>query len=182
MSHEDLKRKYEADALWHPRPWELWEWQYKGADNIWCQSKEAPIWVDLFAYRRKPDAPERNCAMCKHREAPLEDRAFTHCVKDNEKCICQACLGDKPHPDWCPLAQGEPLQLKTIKCSIHDEEYPEGLECRSCVAGLPQKEEPQKPDPLTAARDLLEWLEGFELVKGADKVKALREAVEEAEK
>jgi len=29
-----------------------------------------------------------------------------------------------------------------VKCAIHNEEYPEGLECRSCVAGLPPKEEP----------------------------------------
>ena len=150
MSHEDLKRKYEADAIWHPRPWELWLWGVPGGKICsGCNEVMNPAVDDDFVYRRKPDAPERNCAMCKHREAPLEDRAFTHCVKDNEKCICQACLGDKPHPDWCPLAQ---------------------------------EEEPKQHDLLTAAHDLLEWLEGFQLMRGADKVKALREAVEEAEK
>jgi len=141
MAHEDLKKQYEEDALWHPKPWRLWEF-LSPYGHGWSPCVNELLWLDDTRYRRKPDAPSINCVMCKHSTT-------------NFYFSCHLALGRGPFnlpkhmtsPDWCPLAQKE-------------EAY----------------------DMLTAARDLLEWLEGFDLMRGADKVKALRYAVEEAEK
>ncbi|MDY6839875.1 MAG: hypothetical protein SWH78_18095 [Thermodesulfobacteriota bacterium] len=54
MAHEDLKKQYEADALWHPRPWELWEWRHKDSE-VWYPAVNPPFWYDNLIYRRRPD-------------------------------------------------------------------------------------------------------------------------------
>ena len=106
MAHEDLKKQYEADALWHPRPWELWETNY--INNRWgglIFSDQAEWFFDNHPenIRRKPNAPSKNCAMCKHRK-------YLNCAKvwmENTECICPACLNGKPYPNWCPLDKPE---------------------------------------------------------------------------
>ena len=62
MAHEDLKKQYEADALWHPRPWELWEWRSSSSSWMNIREDEGMLWDSSLIYRRKPDAPKKNCA------------------------------------------------------------------------------------------------------------------------
>ena len=107
MAHEELKKKYEEDAKWHPMPWELWE--FGVADNIWQDilPEEGMLWESSLIYRRKPDAPSKNCAMCK---------------------FLFRCHGNKwlrwdfpSPPDWCPLDKQEekPKRWFCYNCGLY---------------------------------------------------------------
>lgn len=92
MAHEELKKIYEADSLWHPRPWELWEYEDCG---IFGTPTCEPFWHPDNKYRRKSDAPEKNCAMCKH-----QNKQLGICILASRNNIAWG-----HYPDWCPLDQ-----------------------------------------------------------------------------
>lgn len=86
MAHEELKAQYEQDALWHPMPWELWEYRHK-EDLVYYQLIGPVLWFENLVYRRKPGAPGINCIACKR---------------------LPGCYNSK-----CPLAQKEEPNLLT---------------------------------------------------------------------
>lgn len=142
MTYEAEKKQYEADALWHPRPWEMWEFEDCGMLGIFVRQ---PEWRTMVRYRRKPDAPSRNCAMCKYHsyydgrlECSLTRR---HCPKL------------KPYPDWCPLDQPkkEPLP-QCDKCgSSYLWPLKDGEPAVCCNAECENKYQPKTIDTLFEA-------------------------------
>lgn len=70
------------------------------------------------------------------------------------------------------IANGMPLLSEDEFVSLDDYDLLK-------VKELAQKSETKKA--LKAAKDLLAWLEGFDLLRGAEKVKAMRKALDELE-
>lgn len=225
MAHEELKKIYEADALWHPRPWEMWEYRVKCLTDAdpWDTLDREPDWYPSQDYRRKPDAPQKNCAMCKLRtnhhpnDCPL-DQNYRHIkfyVVDNGRGCPDWCPLDQPKEeplpqcDKCgssylwPLKDGEPAVCCNVKCgnkyqpktelgkqlqAIREKAIENGMPLLGESALLEGDSLHQCDKALAAfnnlhmaAKDLLIWLESFDITKGSDNIKALREALDELE-
>ena len=69
---EKERKQYAEDSRAHKKPWELWEWQYKGNTTWSALLENQPMWLQNHRYRRKPPAfiPKSysglNCKDAKH--------------------------------------------------------------------------------------------------------------------
>lgn len=195
MAHELKKAQYEADALWHPRPWKLWEYEDCG---IYGTPTGEPSWHPRVTYRRKPDAPNRNCGICKFIRCDTYPCGTSFsCTFNGSNSVLNM---DERVPSWCPLDQPETIDtlfealgnddeqsIEEVKADLEEQ----GIEVNASMAGLKSHVEKWRNESdvkmiagallvnkaFKAAEDLLLWAESFDLLRGVEKVKAMRKAL-----
>jgi hypothetical protein len=90
-AHADAMMQYAQDAMETDRPWERWEYTYRGD---WSELSDAgPRWDTLAKYRRKPKPYEPTLLdqaleleieaakiKCKHYNDPRDTNSYLWCV------------------------------------------------------------------------------------------------------
>ena len=107
MAHELEKAQYEQDARWMAEPWTAWQVRATHITKEWASCTNPPMFgLDGLEYRRRHDAPEKCCRLCRHNItnsicAEAQKPLLVACVK-HEAGYC---------PEWCPLDAESPVVI-----------------------------------------------------------------------
>ncbi len=130
---EELKAQYEADAEWHPRPWELW--QYYSGTGKWLplsRNIEGFEWERArCVFRRSPSAPTREAWEAEAEQVKAYTQIFSKCS------TCRHEYDPKPRTIQEPYADLTPNALQYLQEQIqNDPEMAWSWHCNIAVAAM----------------------------------------------